>query len=131
MEQIKENMLKANYKEMIRLNIKPNFAALGRQYGCDYRTAKAKYYEELNTEKGIVSEEKIRKHIIDEYKGLIIDKLENVNIICTMPTINNVACNLNFSIPISPIKFCSIIASFVAPIVLAIHNAIIIVIIIY
>ncbi len=78
MEQIKENMLKANYKEMIRLNIKPNFAALGRQYGCDYRTAKAKYYEELNTEKGIVSEEKIRKHIIDEYKGLIIDKLENI-----------------------------------------------------
>ena len=78
MEQIKENMLKANYKDMIRLNIKPNFAALGRQYGCDYRTAKAKYYEELNTEKGIVSEEKIRKHIIDEYKGLIIDKLENI-----------------------------------------------------
>ena len=78
MEQIKENMLKANYKEMIRLNIKPNFAALGRQYGCDYRTAKAKYYEELNTEKGIVSEEKIRKHIIDEYKELIIDKLENI-----------------------------------------------------
>ena len=78
MEQIKENMLKANYKEMIRLNIKPNFAALGRQYGCDYRTAKAKYYEELNTEKEIVSEEKIRKHIIDEYKGLIIDKLENI-----------------------------------------------------
>ena len=78
MEQIKENILKANYKEMIRLNIKPNFAALGRQYGCDYRTAKAKYYEELNTEKGIVSEEKIRKHIIDEYKGLIIDKLENI-----------------------------------------------------
>ena len=78
MEQIKENMLKANYKEMIRLNIKPNFAALGRQYGCDYRTAEAKYYEELNTEKEIVSEEKIRKHIIDEYKGLIIDKLENI-----------------------------------------------------
>ena len=71
-------MLKANLKEMIRLNIKPNFAALGREYGCDYRTAKVKYYEELNKEKGIVSEEKIRKHIIDEYKGLIIDKLENI-----------------------------------------------------
>ena len=25
-------------KEMIRLKIKPNFAALGREYGCDYRT---------------------------------------------------------------------------------------------
>ena len=78
MKTIKENMLKANFKEMIRLNIKPNFAALGREYGCDYRTAKVKYYEELNKEKGIVSEEKIRKHIIDEYKGLIIDKLENI-----------------------------------------------------
>lgn len=78
MKTIKENMLKANLKEMIRLNIKPNFAALGREYGCDYRTAKVKYYEELNKEKGIVSEEKIRKHIIDEYKGLIIDKLENI-----------------------------------------------------
>ena len=35
-------------KEMIRLKIKPNFAALGREYGCDYRTAKIKYYEGLN-----------------------------------------------------------------------------------
>ena len=31
---------------MIRLNIKPNFAALGREYECDYRTAKIRYYEE-------------------------------------------------------------------------------------
>lgn len=41
-------------KELIRLNIKPNFAALGREYGCDYRTAKIRYYEELNKEKGII-----------------------------------------------------------------------------
>ena len=41
-----ENKLRNMLKEMIRLNIKPNFAALGREYGCDYRTAKIKYYEE-------------------------------------------------------------------------------------
>ena len=55
-------------KEMIRLKIKPNFAALSREYGCDYRTAKIRYYEELNKEKGIEPKIKIRKHIIDEYK---------------------------------------------------------------
>ena len=27
---------------------KPNFAALDQEYGCDYRTAKIRYYEELN-----------------------------------------------------------------------------------
>ena len=48
-----ENKLRNMLKEMIRLNIKPNFAALGREYGCDYRTAKIKYYEEQNKEKGI------------------------------------------------------------------------------
>lgn len=32
--------------------IKPNFAALTRQYGCDYRTVKAAYASESqNTEK--------------------------------------------------------------------------------
>ena len=65
-------------KELIRLNIKPNFAALGREYGCDYRTAKARYYEELNKEKGIQPEIKTRKHIIDEYKEIIINKLETI-----------------------------------------------------
>ena len=48
-------------KELIRLNIKPNFAALSREYGCDYRT------------------DKIRKHIIDEYKEIIINKLETIS----------------------------------------------------
>ena len=47
--------LRNKLKELIRLDIKPNFAALGREYGCDYRTAKAKYYEEQNKEKGIDS----------------------------------------------------------------------------
>ena len=60
------------------MKIKPNFAALGREYGCDYRTAKIRYYEELNKEKGIEPKIKIRKHIIDEYKDIIINKLETI-----------------------------------------------------
>ena len=64
-------------KELIRLNIKPNFAALSREYGCDYRTDKIRYYEELNKEKGIEPKIKIRKHIIDEYKEIIINIRNN------------------------------------------------------
>lgn len=71
-------MMNQTIKELIRLNIKPNFAALGREYGCDYRTAKIRYYEELNKEKGIEPKIKIRKHIIDEYKEIIINKLETI-----------------------------------------------------
>lgn len=71
-------MMNQTIKELIRLNIKPNFAALGREYGCDYRTAKIRYYEELNKEKGIKPKIKIRKHIIDEYKEIIINKLETI-----------------------------------------------------
>lgn len=73
-----ENELRLKLKEMIRLTIKPNFAALGREYGCDYRTAKAKYEEELKIEQGIELEEKIRNHIIDEYKEIIDNKLETI-----------------------------------------------------
>ena len=73
-----ENKLRNMLKEMIRLNIKPNFAALGREYGCDYRTAKVKYYEEQNKEKGIEIAKKERKYIIDDYKELIINKLETI-----------------------------------------------------
>jgi len=73
-----ENELRNKLKEMIRLNIKPNFAALGREYGCDYRTAKSKYYEEQNKEKGIKIIKKQRKHIVDDYKELIINKLETI-----------------------------------------------------
>ena len=70
--------LRNKLKEMIRLKIKPNFAALGREYGCDYRTAKVKYQEELNKENGIEIKPKTRKHIIDNYKDLIINKLETI-----------------------------------------------------
>ena len=60
------------------MNIKPNFAALGREYGCDYRTAKARYYEELDKENGIETTKKERKHIIDEFKEIIDNKLETI-----------------------------------------------------
>lgn len=70
--------LRNKLKEMIRLNIKPNFAALAREYGCDYRTAKAKYYEEQNLENGIEPQKKIRKHIIDDFSEFIINKLETI-----------------------------------------------------
>lgn len=51
---------------MIRLKIKPNFAVLSREYGCNYRTAKIKYLEELSKEKGIESTIKIRKHFYED-----------------------------------------------------------------
>ena len=54
-----ERKLRNIIKEMIRLEIKPNFAALGREYGCDYRTAKARYTEEKNREQGIELKRKI------------------------------------------------------------------------
>lgn len=60
------------------MDIKPNFVALGREYGCDYRTAKIRYLEELNKEKEIELEIKIRKHIIDNYKEYIIARLISV-----------------------------------------------------
>lgn len=50
MNEKNEFELRNKLKEMIRLNIKPNFATLGREYDCDYRTAKATYYEEQNKE---------------------------------------------------------------------------------
>lgn len=65
-------------QEMIRLNIKPNFAALGREYGCDYRTERNKYYAELNKENVIEPITKERKHIIDDFKEIIINKLETI-----------------------------------------------------
>lgn len=49
------------------MDIKPNFVALSREYGCGYRTAKIRYYEEINKEKGIELIIKRRKHIVDDY----------------------------------------------------------------
>lgn len=78
MNENEEIELRKTIKEMIRLNIKPNFAALGREYGCDYRTAKNKYYEEKNIENSNEPIKKQRASIIDDYKELIINKLETI-----------------------------------------------------
>ena len=78
MNENNEIELRNKLKELIRLNIKPNFAALAREYGCDYRTVKSKYYEEQNKEKGIEIIKKQRKHIVDDYKEWIINKLETI-----------------------------------------------------
>ena len=43
-----ELKMRNTIKQMIRLKIKPNFTALSREYRCYYRTAKIRYYKELN-----------------------------------------------------------------------------------
>ena len=70
--------LETKLKEVIRLDIKPNYKALGEKYGCDWRTAKKKYEEELLKENGIEIEEKIRNHLIDNYIKIIDDKLDKI-----------------------------------------------------
>ena len=65
-------------KEMIRLSIKPNYAALGREYGCDYRTVKKRYEIEKQIEQGINIEPPPRNHIVDSYKKIIDNKLETI-----------------------------------------------------
>ena len=54
--------------------IKPNFAALARQYGCDYRTVKAAYESEAQPPKEKVRVKRESK--LDEFKPIIRDKLE-------------------------------------------------------
>lgn len=54
-------------KELIRFNIK---SAL-----------KIRYYEKLNKEKVTEPEIEIRKHIVDDYKDIIINKLETIWVI--------------------------------------------------
>lgn len=63
-------------KELIRMKIKPNYAALGREYECDYRKAKKIYQEELMKESSIEIPKKARKHLIDDYKEIIDEKLK-------------------------------------------------------
>lgn len=57
-------------KKMKRMNMKPNFAALGREYGCDYRTVKKIYIEKINKEKGIT----VEKQAIKKSKLICFDK---------------------------------------------------------
>lgn len=63
-----------------RDGIKPNYAELAKQYGCDYRTVK-KYYEEADKPDKF-KEPKVS--ILDPYKDIIDDK---INIPCTATAI--------------------------------------------
>ncbi len=55
-------------------NVEPNFAALGRQYGADYRTIKMAYEE---SHKGVESTKKLsRPSLLDPYRKVIQSKLE-------------------------------------------------------
>lgn len=60
------------------MDIKPNFAALGREYNCDYRTAKKIYQQELLKENGLKIETTERKHIIDDFINTIDQKLTTI-----------------------------------------------------
>lgn len=58
-------------------NIQPNFAAIGRQFGCDYRTVKAAYSELMNADSATLTDMKqSRPSILDDYKQIIDEKLE-------------------------------------------------------
>ena len=54
---------------------KPNFAEMGRQMGCDYRTAKAAYEKSLRGESGKTSRPK-KGSKLDPYKAMVIKKLD-------------------------------------------------------
>ena len=64
------NNLKGELSLMDNLEIKPNYAALGRKYGMDWRTVK-KYH---NGYKG-KPKTRNKKSKLDKYKDVIIDKL--------------------------------------------------------
>ncbi len=51
--------------------VKPNYAALGRLYNCDYRVIKRYYENDIKERKKVV-----RPSLLDEYKEIINDKLE-------------------------------------------------------
>lgn len=56
--------------------IKPNYAALAKQYGCDYRTVKTAY-QEAAQEKIKPVEHKKRPSKLDPFKGIIQEKVKD------------------------------------------------------
>lgn len=67
-------------KLMQKEEIKPNFAELGRRYGCDYRTVK-KHYENRAAQS---CERKAKATKLDPYKETVSEKL---NLGCTAKSI--------------------------------------------
>lgn len=69
--------LNINLKEVIRLNLKPNYAELGRIYNCDWRTVKNNYNKIVKKEASTeINKKKVRESKLDEYKEIINSKLE-------------------------------------------------------
>lgn len=67
---------------IVKDEIKPNFAAIAREMGCDYRTAKRHYEQSLLTQSGkqvAHAPTTQRVSILEEYKPLIQDKVERFN----------------------------------------------------
>lgn len=56
--------------------IKPNYAALAKQYDCDYRTVK-QAYEEAQNKESKPAERKKRPSKLDPYKEIIQDKIKD------------------------------------------------------
>jgi len=59
----------------VKDNIKPNYAALARQYGVDYRTAK-RAYQEVKENNGAKALRSKRPSLLDPYREVIREKLE-------------------------------------------------------
>lgn len=62
-------------KQYVNNEIKPNYAALGRQYGVDYRTAK-RAYEEALTGINTMPVKRKRTSLLDNYRDIICRKLD-------------------------------------------------------
>ncbi len=56
--------------------IKPNYAALAKQYECDYRTVKSAY-KEAKEKESKPTERKKRPSKLDSYKDIIQDKIKD------------------------------------------------------
>lgn len=63
-------------KEVIRLQIKPNFHALAREMNCDWRTAKKRYELQQCIESGEQLPLKEHKSLLDPYVDIVNSKLE-------------------------------------------------------
>jgi len=63
-------------KEVIRLHIKPNFANIAKELGCDWGTAKKRYELQQKIENGLPLPLKEHSSILDPYKHIIDAKLE-------------------------------------------------------
>ena len=67
--------IREGVKQFMNDDLKPNFAALGRQYGADYRTVKQAFAEAQKERTGVPK--KRRPSLLDDYREVIKAKLED------------------------------------------------------